>query len=181
MNMALFGRQDSNTAQQGGGSAVDTLKDLASDPFKSEIASSSLVTAFGLYLGLSVFLALLFSLVRPRHRLVYAPKTKHADEKHAPPPMGNGVFSWIGPVNNAKEPYLAERIGLDAVVFLRFTRMVRNIFLAFGVVGVGIMIPVNVTQTKTFAQASWGLSALSYMTPQFSPFPLPWLSATTTT
>jgi calcium permeable stress-gated cation channel len=46
--------------------------------------------------------------------------------------------------------------------------MVRNIFLAFGVVGVGIMIPVNVTQTKTFAQASWGLSALSYMTPQFT-------------
>lgn len=106
------------------------------------------MTAFALYVGVALGLTLLFSLVRPRHRLVYAPKTKHADEAHAPPPLGNGFFSWIKPVTTTKEAYLMDRIGLDAVLFLRFTRMLRNIFLVFGVVGLAIMLPVNVVQTS---------------------------------
>jgi calcium permeable stress-gated cation channel len=127
------------------------------------------VTAFALYLGLALGLALLFSLVRPRHRLVYAPKTKHADAQHAPPPMGNGIFSWIKPVTTAKEPFLVERIGLDAVIFLRFTRMLRNMFGLFGLIGLAVMIPVNVTETKNFAQnPSWRIGALLYMTPKFA-------------
>lgn len=119
------------------------------------------MTAFALYLGIAFGLTVLFSLVRPRHRLVYAPKTKHADEAHAPPPLGNGFFSWIKPVTTAKEAYLMDRIGLDAVLFLRFARMLRNIFLVFGVVGLAIMLPVNVTQTRS-SQIS-GVSALLYM------------------
>ena len=172
--MAIHQRQDStgqaSTGQASTGNpALDNLLNLARDPFKTEVQSSSIIAALGLYLGLSIALAILFSLVRPRHRLVYAPKSKHADEAHAPPPMGNGILSWIKPVTSAKESYLAERIGLDAVVFLRFTRMVRNIFLAFGVVGLAIMLPVNVSQTKSFnSQANWTVSALAYMTPQFT-------------
>jgi hypothetical protein len=33
---------------------------------------------------------------------------------------------------------------LDAVIFLRFLRMLRNIFLVITVIGCGILIPVNV-------------------------------------
>ena len=40
---------------------------------------------------------------------------------------------------------MVEKLGMDAAVFLRFTQMLRNIFCVLGVIGVGIMIPVNVT------------------------------------
>lgn len=74
--------------------------------------------------------------------------------------MGNGILSWIKPVTTAKESDLVNRIGLDAVLFLRFTRMCRNIFAVFGVVGLAIMLPVNVTQTNS---AGVGVGALLYM------------------
>lgn len=138
----------------------DQILDLFSNPFKTEIQSSSIITAFALYLGLALGLTVVFSLIRPRHRLVYAPKTKHADEAHAPPPIGTGLLSWIKPVTTAKESYLMDRIGLDAVLFLRFTRMLRNMFLIFGVIGLAVMLPVNVTQTNS---AGVSVGALLYM------------------
>ena len=110
-------------------------------------------------------LAALFSFIRPRHTLVYAPKIKHADEKHAPPPIGKGLLSWIHPVRTAKEPFLIEKIGLDAVVFLRFTRMLRNIFLILGIIGLCVMIPVNVGDRNK--EISTGLDAFSIMTPLY--------------
>ena len=68
-----------------------------------------MATAFALYLGVALGFTLLFSLVRPRHRLIYAPKTKHADESHAPPPLGNGFLSWLKPVTTTKEDYFKEK------------------------------------------------------------------------
>lgn len=58
-----------------------------------------------------------------------------------------------------------EKIGVDAVIFLRFTRMLRNIFLILGLLGIAVMIPVNVTQGSK--GASRGSSAFAIMTPLF--------------
>jgi len=75
------------------------------------------------------------------------------------------LFSWIKPVSKATDDFLMEKIGLDAVVFLRFTRMLRNIFLTLGLLGIVVMIPVNVTMgNKAITQ---GLSAFSIMTPLY--------------
>lgn len=40
---------------------------------------------------------------------------------------------------------MVQQIGLDAVVFLRFVRMCRNMFLVLSLVGIGILVPVNIT------------------------------------
>jgi len=58
-----------------------------------------------------------------------------------------------------------EKIGMDAVVFLRFTRMLRNMFLVLGLIGLCVMIPVNVAMGNK--AISNGLSAFSIMTPLF--------------
>jgi calcium permeable stress-gated cation channel len=121
--------------------------------------------SLGTSIGFSALLALLFCFVRPRHTLVYAPKTKHSDEQHAPPPMGKGLFSWIGPVTKAKENVLVDKIGLDAVIFLRFARMLRNIFVALGLIGLLVMIPVNVTMRNK--GISGGVDAFAIMTPLY--------------
>ena len=116
-------------------------------------------------IAVAVVLALLFSLFRPRHSIVYAPKVKHADYKHTPPPVGKGFFSWFGPVLRTKEPQLVECIGLDATIFLRFTKMCRNIFIFMSIVGCSIMIPVNLTQSD--GAQKQGFSAFSIMTPLY--------------
>lgn len=111
-------------------------------------------------------LTLLFSLFRPRHSLVYAPKVKHADQKHAPPPVGKGFFAWIKPVIHTREPQLIETVGLDAAIFLRFTKMLRNIFIFLSIIGCLIMIPVNISQSQNNSYSS-ALTAFSTMTPLY--------------
>lgn len=123
--------------------------------------SASLATS----IAIAVLLGLLFSLVRPRHSVVYAPKVKHADHKHTPPPVGRGFFAWFKPVLHTKEPQLVSCIGLDATVFLRFTKMCRNIFLFMSILGCSIMIPVNMTQSK--GAKMQGFSAFAVMTPLY--------------
>jgi hypothetical protein len=119
--------------------------------------------SLGTSLGFTILLALLFSIVRPRHTLVYAPKIKYADQRHAPPPMGRGIFAWLHPVLRTKEEVLIDKLGLDAALFLRFTRMLRNMFLALSVLGCLVMIPVNVADGNKSNTA--GISVLQMMTP----------------
>ena len=113
-------------------------------------------------------ICILFSLIRPYNTAVYAPKAKHADQKHAPPAIGKGIFSWIGPVLKTKEEVLVEKVGLDAAIFLRFTRMCRNILLSLSVVGCGILIPVHITKSFHYGDDG-GNSAVDFLkniTPQ---------------
>ncbi len=121
------------------------LLDLFKDPFASTVATSSLYSAIGISIGFTVFLAVCFSLLRPHNQAVYAPKVKHADEKHAPPAIGKSLFAWVPPVLHTNEDILMQTVGMDATIFIRFMRMCRNMFLVLSVVGVGILIPVHIT------------------------------------
>lgn len=80
--------------------------------------------------------------------------------------MGKGVFSWIKPVWRAKESELVDCIGLDATIFMRFTKMCRNIFVILSVIGCVVMIPVNISQSNNndFTKT---LSAFTTMTPLY--------------
>ncbi|KAA8646273.1 hypothetical protein EYZ11_000613 [Aspergillus tanneri] len=126
--------------------SLDQFLRLIQDPFSSAIRENAVWASLATSFGFFILLALLFSLVRPRHSVVYAPKVKHADRKHAPPPVGKSLFAWVKPVLSTREPELIDCIGLDAAIFLRFTKMCRNIFILLSVIGCGIMIPINLTQ-----------------------------------
>ncbi len=115
-----------------------------------EFQQNSLSAAVGTSVGFTLLLAIAFSLFRPYNSVVYAPKLKHADDKHAPPPLGKGVFAWVTPVIRTKEADLIGQVGLDATIFLRFTRMCRNIFITITILGCGILIPVNLTLSTSF-------------------------------
>jgi len=146
-------------------STGEQVLQLVANPFQASIQYNAFWASLATSLGFSAALALLFCFVRPRNNIVYAPRLKNADKDHAPPPLGKGLFSWVKPVNKASESFLMEKIGMDAVIFLRLTRMLRNIFLVLGLVGIAIMIPVNVTLGSK--GASSGSSAFTVMTPLF--------------
>ena len=106
-----------------------------------------MATSFGITAGT----ALAFSFLRPYNLGVYAPKLKHADEKHAPPPIvGRKPWSWVTPLWRIGEQELMTHVGLDATIFLRFTRMCRNMFLVLSLVGCCVLIPTHLTQTVIF-------------------------------
>ena len=99
----------------------------------------------GVSIGFTVFIAICFSFIRPYNQAIYAPKLKHADEKHAPPPIGKQPWAWVTPLVNTPEKALIGQIGMDAAIFLRFVRMLRNMFLVLALLGIGILLPVYAT------------------------------------
>jgi len=154
------------------------LLDLLSDPFKSQLQSDSLGYALGTSVGFSAFIAIAFSILRPHNSVVYAPKLKHSDEKHAPPPIGKGYLAWILPLWRATEKEVVNYAGMDAAIFLRFTRMLRNMFLTMAILGCAILCPVywslssnqefdqtwvmRLTPSLVWAQPLWATIVVAY-------------------
>ena len=130
-------------------------------------------------LSVTAAVAVAFSFLRPYHQALYAPKLKHADEKHAPPPLGKTPWAWLVPLVKLSEHTMASQIGMDATIFLRFVRMLRNIFFCLAVVGLGILIPVNlsnlveegkdqpfltqVTPLHVWNEAQWSQVVVAYL------------------
>ncbi|CAM1507543.1 Fc.00g071840.m01.CDS01 [Cosmosporella sp. VM-42] len=148
----LLRRQDDAADDDDPGQKV--LK-LFKDPFHAQLSANSLYSALGTSLAFTFFIALLFSLLRPYNQSIYAPKLKHADERHAPPPIGKEPWSWITALWQTKEEHLIQQVGMDATVFLRFCRMCRNMFLVLSIVGVGILIPVYSSKKGSYADSNW--------------------------
>ncbi|EFY91675.1 DUF221 domain protein [Metarhizium acridum CQMa 102] len=147
---ALLSR-DASDQKDAGQELIDLLK----NPFVADkLATTSVYSALATSLGVTAFIAICFSFIRPYHQAIYAPKSKHADEKHAPPPIGKEPWAWITPLLNTKEVTLMNQIGMDATIFLRFIRMCRNMFLILALIGVGILVPVNLTNFKDFSTSS---------------------------
>jgi hypothetical protein len=124
----------------------------------SQLQGQSFSAALGTSIGFTFLLAIAFSFLRPYNNVVYAPRLKHADDRHAPPPVGRGIFAWVAPVLKTKEQDLVSQVGLDATIFIRFLRMCRNIFLTITILGVAIIIPINyiVSNSRSFEnQVSW--------------------------
>ncbi|KAH7310522.1 hypothetical protein B0I35DRAFT_75465 [Stachybotrys elegans] len=137
----LFRRQE----QEGGdrNNPAQELLDLLSDPFAGQLAAASVYSALGISLGFTVFIAICFSFLRPYNQAVYAPKLKHANERHAPPPLGKQPWSWITPLVTTREEALVHQIGMDATIFLRFVRMCRNMFIVLAMLGLAILVPIH--------------------------------------
>lgn len=106
----------------------------------------------------------LFCFLRPYNNVVYAPRAKYADSKHAPPPVNPGILGWVPPLLHTKEQDLVDRVGLDAALFMRVCRMFRNIFTILAVIGCGIVIPVNLIGGR---KASHGQPFFAKMEPTY--------------
>ncbi|CAK7233613.1 hypothetical protein SCUCBS95973_008652 [Sporothrix curviconia] len=147
----VFGR-DATATQT---SAADELLLLLQNPFGSQLQVGSIWASVGTSFGVTAGIALLFSLIRPYHNVVYAPKLKHADEQHIPPPMGKGIFAWVGPLWKTNEQDIVRMVGMDAAIFMRFTLMCRNIFLCLAVIGCAVLIPVNYINSVRYGNDVW--------------------------
>ncbi|KAJ8076597.1 hypothetical protein PM082_001020 [Marasmius tenuissimus] len=94
---------------------------------------------------ISVVTVLAFNLLRPKNKIIYEPKVKYHVGDKPPPRISDSLCGWLPPLVRTKEPELLDKVGLDAVTFLRFNRLVRWLFTGITVLTCGILIPINIT------------------------------------
>lgn len=164
--LEVLRRQETTAAAQST-SAADQFLDLISNPFANQIRDNAIWASLATSAALTAIIALVFCFLRPYNATVYAPRLKYADEKHAPPPIGKSPWAWFKPIYGTKEQLLVEKVGLDAAIFLRFTRMCRNIFLSLSVLGLAVLIPVNVVGGNLQFGKDAVVGIFTKMTPQF--------------
>jgi hypothetical protein len=129
------------------------------DPFGGNVAATSVLAAMATSMSITAAIFLAFCILRPWNEVVYAPRLRHVDEKHKPPPMDKSLFAWFQPVFKTNEHEYMHTIGMDGTVFLRIARMCRNMFVCLAIVGCAIIIPVNITQASDVGQGTNKLDA----------------------
>jgi hypothetical protein len=125
------------------------------DTRQPQLQASSIWAALASSVGITVGIAICFSFLRPYNTVVYAPKLRVADQKHQPPPLGKKSWDWLWPLWQTTEEDMVTLVGLDATVFMRFTRMCRNIFLVLTVLGCCVLLPVNYSTAEHFDNETW--------------------------
>lgn len=79
--------------------------------------------------------------------------------------MADGFFSWVSPLVHTKEPELVDKIGLDAVAFLRFLRLMRWLFLGISLLSCAVLLPLDIVWNAKNVTSS-NRNALSSLTIQ---------------
>ncbi|KAF9486012.1 DUF221-domain-containing protein [Pholiota conissans] len=113
----------------------DDSRTLAPAAVGSQVALMSIV---------SIVTILLFNFLRPKNKIIYEPKVKYHEGDKPPPRISDSLFGWLPPLVYTKEPELLDKIGLDAVAFLRFLRLMRWLFSGITILTCAILIPINV-------------------------------------
>ncbi|KAI6148386.1 hypothetical protein BKA82DRAFT_4136393 [Pisolithus tinctorius] len=112
---------------------------------------------------ISVAAVVTFNILRPKNKAIYEPKVKYHVGDKKPPPISDSLLGWLPPLIRTKEPELLEKFGLDAVTFLRFTRMMRSIFTAVAFICCAILLPVDAVYNLKHVPSS-GRDILSMLT-----------------
>lgn len=77
-------------------------------------------------------------------QIIYEPKIKYYVGNKKPPPLSDGFFGWLSPLIYTKEPVLVDKVGLDAVIFLRFLRLMRWLFGSIALLGCVTLLPIDI-------------------------------------
>lgn len=75
--------------------------------------------------------------------MIYEPKVKYHIGDKSPPRISDSLLGWLPPLYRTKEQELLDKVGLDAVTFLRFTRMMRALFSCIALLGCALLIPID--------------------------------------
>ena len=98
-------------------------------------------------------------------KAVYEPKTKyHANDKH-PPRISDSCCGWITPLLHTGEDRLNDQAGVDAVIFLRFMRLMRWLLTLTAICSCATLIPLDLIYTLSLKPT--GYNILSAMTIQY--------------
>ncbi|KAF7559027.1 hypothetical protein G7046_g5119 [Stylonectria norvegica] len=112
--------------------------------------SSSLVKLAATFIPVAIYSVVcicIFIFLRPRCRRVYAPRTMASlRSPHIPSPaLPAGWFNWIKPFFRISDTFVLNHGSLDGFFFLRYLKVLRNIYLVGICISWPILIPIHVT------------------------------------
>ncbi|KAJ1969784.1 hypothetical protein H4R35_006046, partial [Dimargaris xerosporica] len=105
-------------------------------------------TQFGVATVIIVTCVHLFEVMRrrPRFQHLFTPRCRLI--KNPSPLIPKRLYGWIPRVWSLDEKFYYTHVGLDAVMYLRFLRMVITVLLTTGIIVFAILIPVNYCTNK---------------------------------
>ncbi|KAJ1718663.1 phosphate metabolism protein 7, partial [Coemansia erecta] len=107
--------------------------------------------------AISAAILLLFCILRPRFKRVYAPRTYAVERARRSTPISNGLFSWIPAVLRVPDEQIIRRCGLDTYMFLRGMRLMLIISSVVSLLSAATILPINILGSKGLT----GLDSLS--------------------
>ncbi|ORX55060.1 DUF221-domain-containing protein [Hesseltinella vesiculosa] len=128
----------------------------------SDITLQGMATQLGINAAIAIVILMVFNILRPNNSTVYAPRYKYSNRTKKPPSIGPGLFSWFRVILQTSDDILLEKIGYDAVLFIGFIRMLRQLMLIMTIVGVCVLIPLNIIATRFSGVGTWAFSLLIY-------------------
>lgn len=101
-----------------------------------------------------------FTILRPRFRSIYEPRTYVPDKTKRSEPMSRSLFAW--PIAVWKMDYrdIIAANGMDAYFFVRFLRMAVKMFLPIWIVSWAVLLPV--TSVGTGKPGNEGLNLFTF-------------------
>lgn len=116
----------------------------SSDPSNS---ITTFLSSLIINISISLCLFILFCLLRPRLRRVYAPRTYAIHTNKRSQPISNGLLSWVPAILKVPDTEIIERTGLDTYMLLRSIRLMFIIFTVISLVTLGALLPINLVGT----------------------------------
>jgi hypothetical protein len=121
-----------------------TLSTSASNKTSSASKLGATFLPVAIYLAVCV---VAFFLLRPRSRRVYAPRTIQRLQPDGPatPLLPLGWFNWVVPFFKISDTFILNHASLDAFLFLRYLKVLRNISAVGCLIVWPILLPINAT------------------------------------
>ncbi|TPX60735.1 hypothetical protein PhCBS80983_g01641 [Powellomyces hirtus] len=98
---------------------------------------------FSVACAVAIASTLIYECVRRRPGFKRVLYTRTETNRRESPPIPYELFGWVKPVWQLPESYIAENIGLDAVMFLRFLKMCFTIIAILVCLLIPILLPIN--------------------------------------
>ncbi|KAH7001106.1 hypothetical protein EDB80DRAFT_84815 [Ilyonectria destructans] len=145
----LVERLDVNSGDSRTGSARDG-SDGGTLSTSSNSKSASLASFGATFIPVVVYAAvclILFTFLRPRARRVYSPRANSGlRSPHIPSPtLPSGWFNWVKPFFQIPDTFILNHGSIDGYFFLRYLKVLRNIFFAGICITWPVLFPVHIT------------------------------------
>ena len=130
------------------GHVKSTMMYATSKPMIPGITDSTQAFVVVIVICLFIFstAVLFFSLMRTKLPHVYAPRQLLLESKLLPTESSTrSLFSWILPAFNATEDDIFHIAGIDAVVYMRFIKLMLKFSIITMPLGIVVLLPLNVT------------------------------------
>ncbi|KAJ2775830.1 phosphate metabolism protein 7 [Coemansia javaensis] len=105
---------------------------------------STFISSLAFNIVVAAAILVVFCVLRPRFKRVYAPRTYAVSKEKRSPPIGAGVLAWVTAVLRLREDKIIERVGLDTYMFLRYMRSMFVIFTVLSFLSLVTILPVNI-------------------------------------